>query len=566
MSPLKSNYIAHPYRLEDNSFSFKIMDENPIVNKKGKKIFHNYLTTGMKYCLFILLCLSALSGNTQDIDRLKFKADLLKSGEKAGEKFKILVGNVVFTQKNTKIYSDSAYFYDQRNFAEVFGHVRIKEGDSITITANKLEYDGDKKIAKLREDVVYRDPDMTLYTDYLDYNRMEHLAYYYDGGRLISDQSSITSDQGNYDNIAKFASFKDSVTLVMPDYTLTSDTLQYNTVTEVAYTKGPTKINMNDGTILNAMVGLEYNTNEKQSLFQVSEIETEDYILRGDELFFDDLKKFYTADSNVEMVAKEDNIIIYGDHGRYWREKGLTKVYGTPLMTKIVNEDTLYMSADTLVSIEDSIATKKRILAYNDVKIFKSNLQGIADSLSYHVSDSMLYFYNDPVLWSDENQISADSINVEIRNNRIDRMNTQINSFVVSVDTVGNFNQIKGRDMTAIFKDNKIDRVHVIGNGESIYYALEDDTVTIGMNRILCSNMLIRFKNSTVNKISFYTNPDARFIPPHEIQEPDTRLKGFAWREEERPEKEDVVKREITIPEIPGKINLTKRNFPEAGN
>ena len=120
-------------------------------------------------------------------------------------------------------------------------------------------------------------------------------------------------------------------------------------------------------------------------------------------------------------------------------------------------------------------------------------------------------------------------------------MNSRGNSFIVSRDTIGDFNQIKGRDMVANFRNSQIDKVNVLGNGESIYYALEKDTVMVGMNKIICSNMLIKFKEGQVNSISFYTNPDASFFPPHEILEPESKLKGFAWREEERPLKKDVV-------------------------
>ncbi len=476
---------------------------------------------------------------------LKSGGDYLESAERNGEKFQKLIGSpsnqVQFVQKTTRIFGDSVYYFKEKNVVEVFGHVKILEGDSITITGKKLNYDGNVKLAQLREEVVYKDPSMTIYTDYMDYDMPAKIAYYFNGGELINDDIRLTSSQGNYQTDIKFASFKDSVLLVSPEYTLESDTLQYNTVSQIAYTKGPTKVIMKDGTILNAKEGLEYKTQEKQSSFQVSVIETEDYILKGDELFFDDIKKFYTATTNVEMTSKDDNIIIYGDFGRYWRNEGLIKVYGHTLMKKEVNMDTLYMTADTLISIEDSIAAKKRILAYNNVKIFKTNLQGKSDSLAYHNLDSILYLYEDPVLWSDENQITADSINIEIINNAVERMNTTGNSFVVSQDTVQNFNQIKGRNMVAHFRNSKIDKVNVNGNGESIYYALEDDTVTVGMNKIICSDMLIKFKEAQIHTISFYTNPDASFFPPHEILEPDTRLSGFNWREEERPKKEEVI-------------------------
>jgi hypothetical protein len=148
--------------------------------------------------------------------------------------------------------------------------------------------------------------------------------------------------------------------------------------------------------------------------------------------------------------------------------------------------------------------------------------------------------YRQPILWSEGNQILADSINIQMVNNNIDRMNMTSNSFVISQDTIRNFNQVKGRNMIAHFRENKIDRVNVYGNGESIYYVLED-TLTMGMNKSLSSNMLIKFKDNKADRITFYTKPDASFIPPHEIKPPDTRLQGFQWHHKLRPTKEDVL-------------------------
>ena len=350
------------------------------LNKRFLVSFASNLMQSMKFNAIIILAVLLFLGSApllaQNKERviLKSGGDYLESAERDGEKFQKLIGSpsnqVQFVQKQTRIFGDSVYYFKDRNAVEVFGHVKILEGDSITITGKKLIYDGNIKLAQLREEVVYTDPTMVLYTDFLDYDMPGNIAYYFDGGRLVSDQSVLTSKRGNYETNIKLASFKDSVILVSPEYTLESDTLQYNTITDIAYTRGPTKVITSDGTVLNAKEGLEYKTREKQSVFQVSEIETEDYILKGDELFFDDIKKYYTATKNVEMIAKDDNIIISGDYGRYWRNLGVTKVYGHSLMKKIVNNDTLYLTADTLVSIEDSIAAKKRILAYNKVKIF----------------------------------------------------------------------------------------------------------------------------------------------------------------------------------------------------
>jgi hypothetical protein len=130
-------------------------------------------------------------------------------------------------------------------------------------------------------------------------------------------------------------------------------------------------------------------------------------------------------------------------------------------------------------------------------------------------------------------------------NNKIDKMYLKSNAFVISQDTIQNFNQLKGRSMTAYFNAaSKLDRIHVDGNGESIYFALdEEDNTMMGMNKMLCGRMVIKFLDNKVSTIRAITTPDAVFTPPHEIEEPSKRLKGFSWRIEEKPKRVDVMVR-----------------------
>jgi hypothetical protein len=97
--------------------------------------------------------------------------------------------------------------------------------------------------------------------------------------------------------------------------------------------------------------------------------------------------------------------------------------------------------------------------------------------------------------------------------------------------------------MTAEFGNNELKRVVVEGNGESLYFALDEKTNKLsGMNKIICSNIIIRFVEGRVNNLSFYVKPEANFIPPHELKEDDTQLSGFLWKADLRPAKKDVVK------------------------
>lgn len=477
--------------------------------------------------------------------KVKLKdADQLRGGRRGDERFERVIGNVVFVQNQTTIYCDSAHFYKKRNSVEAFGRVRITDGDSVTITAARLEYDGNTKKAKLRDDVVFNKlATATLYTDYLDYERPNSMAYYFNGGRLVDSVNVLTSNKGYYNVNSNLASFKKNVKVVNPDYTMLSDSLRYNSRTKIIFfvTK-TTVINKDSSTFV--YEGGEYNTRTKVSDIKSGLGESTEYTIAGDKYDGDAIRNIVKVRGNVVMTSKKENLIIYGQASDYFKNTGVTKVYNQAYVAKITEEnDTLFMTADTLVSIDSKDPQMKRLLAYHNVKIYKSDLQGIADSLEYRSADSTIYFYKKPILWTQGNQMTADSISMLIEKNSISRIYMVANSFVISQDTLFHFNQIKGRRMTAHLANSKINRVEVEGNGESIYYALDDKNLSLmGMNKIICSNITIRFKEGRVHNLSFYVKPEANFIPPHELKKEDRTLKGFEWKENQKPEKADVVK------------------------
>ena len=497
------------------------------------------------------------------------QADSLIGGLEGGERVDRLFGNIIFKQKQTTIYCDRAIFNKKKNTVEAYGNVKIIEGDSVVITSRKLTYDGNDRIAKLRENVVFeKKARATLYTDFLDYYRNQQQARYFNNGKLVDSINVLTSEKGYFNTYSNLASFKGDVVGTNPDYTIASDTMQYNVKTNIVYFLAPTTLTDEEGNVFDYNEG-QYNTNQRRSRLQSGIFETETYKISGDKIFLDNFRKSYHAKGNVVMVSKEESVIVEGDIGDFDKISGIAKVYGRPLMKKIMREDTLFLTADTLVSIDSEIEREKRLLAYHNVKIYKTDLRGKSDSLAYIPSDSIIYFYDDPVLWNAGNQITADSINITLSNNQIDKLNMKVKSFVISEDTLRQFNQIKGRNMTAFFEENKIDKVNVDGNGESLYYALDEtDTYLVGMNKILCSNMVIRFIENQVDNMSFYVKPDAKFIPPHELEAPEKTLKGFHWRIEEKPDKKDVLIRyfsdaepgmDIEIPDVrPLKASLEK--------
>jgi lipopolysaccharide export system protein LptA len=475
------------------------------------------------------------------------RADFVKGGKKGDERFQRVIGNVIFKQNKTTIYCDSAHFYKKRNVVEAYGHVHIVEGDSIDITGSRLDYDGNTKKAKLRNKVVFTKlATATLYTDNLDFSRQSNMAYYFSGGRLVDSINVLTSSRGYYNTTSNVASFKRNVVVKNPDYTMLSDSLRYNSRTKIIYfVKETTVINKDSSTFVYER-GI-YNTQTKETDVEQGTGESEDYTIEGNDYDLDGIRNIGKVRGNVVMKSKKENLLIYGQASDYFRNEGITKVYNNAYVAKVTEDnDTLFMSADTLVSIDNEDPAKKRLLAYHNVKIFKRDMQGTADSLEYRPSDSTIYFYKQPVLWSQGNQMTADSIRMLIEKNTISKIFLVANAFVISQDTLLNFNQIKGRRMTAELANSKINKVIVLGNGESLYFALDEKNQSfMGMNKIICSNITIRFKQGQVNNLSFYVQPDAQFIPPHELKKDDKVLKGFDWKEAQKPAREEVVKKPV---------------------
>ena len=496
------------------------------------------------FVFIFLLSLPMAAALAQQADKLQYESDMLEGGTKDGQQFKKLVGNVRFVQGKTTIYCDSAFAYDKTNSMEAFGHVRIVDlEDSVTITSERLLYDGNGRLARLRGNVVYEDDSVHLYTDNLDYDMVNKSATYFDGGKIVDGINTLESDKGTYDTEGKMMIFTDNVKMITPDYTLEAGNLVYNLITKIARTSSETTITTKDGKVLKSQQGSEFDTQRNTSLFYSGEVETESYYLKGDRLMFDNQLGAYTATGHVFVLGKKDEVIITGDRADFWQDQGLAKVYGNPLLKKAMNDDTLYLRADTLLSIDDSLEANKRLLAYHNVKIFKNDVQGKADSLAYFLADSVIRFYQDPVIRNQESQITADSIEVLVKNGNIDRMITNVNSFIISQDSTSNFNQIKGRKMIAYFDGSNIRNVDVTGNSESIYFIADEENPQklIGMNRIICSNMKIIFTDNQVSDIRFYTNPEGKFIPPHELKEDLKKLDGFNWRIDDRPRIEEIL-------------------------
>ena len=499
-------------------------------------------------CAFLLLAILASYSLVygQETEKVKFKADALEGEVVDGEACIKLCNNVVFTLKELTITAANALYYEKRKVIEAEGATKIVHHDGSVILADRLIYDEASQIAQLRGNVVYQSGETIFYTDHLDYNIKSKQGQFVGGGRLVEGDNVLTSETGSYNDLDKAATFEQQVKLVNRDYSVQCDKLHYNSVTKVARFKGkPSHIESRDGKQhLKTNEWGEYNTERRQSTFGKSKVETDQYIVEGALINADQAREEYKVTGHVRLFFKEDEVIVSGDYAELHKDKGMAKVYGNALMTKLLKEDKLYISADVFLSTENKTSEGKpdnTLTASKNVKLYKEDFQGKADSMVYKEAEEKVYFYGDTIFWSNNNQLTADEVYLVLQNKSLHELHMKTNVLLASEDELGNFNQLQGRDMVACFKDNKLAHIEVDGNAESIYFSLDDKKQLQGMNHLRCSHMRVGIEKEVIASIAFNTQPVAAFYPPHLIPEELKRLANFNWQISERPTKQEVV-------------------------
>lgn len=475
----------------------------------------------------------AQQSNTLDI----MSADLLEGA--IG--FERLIGSVQMKAQNSLIYCDSAHFFRETNQARLFGNVRIvDQTDPIQTKSAYAEYDGNTKIAKLRTNVVFTNQNTTLYTQSLDYDRSSNIAYYNNHGKVVDSVNVLTSKKGTYEvNIEKIT-FQEEVVLVNPDYTMKTGFLVYLTIPKTVETQGLTNVVSAEGNTLDAQKGTRYDTQQKHFQFFEGIVETENSRVKGEELFYDEPKAYYKGEKNVSILNKKRDVEVFGDEGQYWEDRRYSIINGNALVRKYFERDTLYLTSDSLISQDNEEDSAKYLLAFRSIQLIKSEISGLADSLVYNYTDSSIRLFQNPIIWNRSNQISADSMVFFIANEELERVFMKDKAFSITQDTLVNFNQMKGRSMMAYFKESKLSRLDVDGNGESLYFALEGDTLTQGINKTLSATIKMIFEDGVISKVNYGIKPDGSFTPVQKLSEESSRLEGFRWRIEEKPKLEDI--------------------------
>lgn len=511
------------------------------------------ITQALVCLMLVLLCVytpaNAQRKAPQKNVRIKIeRANFLRHDDKIGKNTQSLNGNVLLSHAKTLLYCDSAYMYNDSNTVIAYGSIHIIQNDSIHLYGDKLTYLGNDNLAKIRENVRANKGDTWLYADYLDYDRLQDKAYFYDGGKVVNKDNVLTSKNGIYYPNTNNVYFKDDVVGTSPRYTLNSDTLLYNTQSEIITILGPTTILNSDSTLIESTHGWYNTKTDYARLLDYSTISKKTYSLTGQEINYNKPTGEAEVNTGMILVDSVDNVTLKGNYGKYneiTQEAFATK-HATLL--HVYRMDTLYAHADTfhIVPLGD---TSRLIKSYHRVKFFRADLQGRCDSLVFDFRDSIGTMYKAPILWGQGNQMTAQEIKLYTREQVLYKTDLIEAAFCISpeADSSG-YNQVKGKLMTGHIKNNDLYRIDVSGNGQTIYYP-HDDATLIGINRAESADMSIYLKERKIKNITMRVSPSGNINPPLLLGEEDCKLKGFRWLEEYRPKTKEEIYLETPIPD-----------------
>lgn len=512
----------------------------------------------VKWKLLILFILISFFSFSQDKKRVEIlRAGSLEASENIAANAQRLVDSVLISHKNILMWCDSAYTYTGTNRVDAFGRVHIKQDDTLHLYANKVFYDGDISFARAWGDVKLINKSTTIYTDTLDYDLAANISYYDDKGKIIDSTTTITSEIGRYHvNDDMLYLFKDVVAL-NEKFTLNSDTVSYNTETKRIFITGPTTIKDSANTLYAENGWYDSNTGEAE-LLKKPVISNETQNIAANYIRYNKENKSGKALGSVRITDLENSSIITGNIAEYNDLLETALVTDSAVYMNYDEKDTLFLHADTLRSMPDTVPDEKIIFGYHKVRFFRTDLQGLCDSMVYFTRDSLIQLYKSPVIWSDIHQLTADLIEMRQFQNAPDELHLSKNSFIISKQDSNMYDQIKGKEMVGYIINNKLNNIEVDGNGQTLYYAREKEEI-IGLNRAESSKISIRFKEGKINTISFLSAPEGELKPLAELKEEDKKLKDFDWKIQLRPlSKYDIFERKPLKEEEPAQETTEK--------
>ncbi len=489
--------------------------------------------------LFLLITIPRLQAQEKKYITI-LNSDITERFEETASDYYKLKGNIQLEHDGMILFCDSAYLYESLNKFEAFGSVILNQGDSVRLASDSLFYDGDTQLSNALGNVTLKHDSILLVSKELHYDLKHSLAYYNKYGTIYNRMDTLSSRSATYYMDKNLINFSEQVDVRNSEYTVESENMTYLSKTLELFFSEYTHLK-NDSLDLYFQKGY-YNRRLEiaDCKGQVKAIKAPRSLF-ADSIHLDKTKNRIEAFKNITITDSLQKLEITGDKAILNKKDFTGEITESPIAKQFQDTDTFYLKAKTLYTFKE--ADYWNLHAYNDVKFLKKDIQGIALILKYNQKDGYIELFNQPVLWSGESQISADSIKISMVENDIDSLFLDQNVFIIQeVDTAENYySQIKGRHLRGKFNKSVLERIHILGNAESKYYVINKFNEAEGLNFIQCSGINMTMIDGKIHKVDFLQQPNGEYIPIHDLSPQEKFLKKFKWNPDSRPNRNDFI-------------------------
>lgn len=461
------------------------------------------------------------------------------------DSFMIVAGNVKFTKGPMTMKCDSAHFFPATESFDAFGNVFMEQGDTLFIYADELNYRAPERMAYLYADhgkkVRMINRDVTLETDEFTYDMGIEIGYYTTGGVLYDRQNRLVSREGEYIPSTKDANFYNDVHLTSlgkaDTLVIFSDSLFYNTDTHIARLNSPSEI-INKRGVIYTSDGLYDTALDTAALYLRSRVHSpEGRDLTADTIYYNRVTGVGECFGNMIMTDSARQAALLSDYGFFNQATDSAYATGRLLIKEYSQGDTLYLHAGqlnayrildtvTIAAIPaDTIAGTPEIPAtfridttnvadiWPRVRFFRSDMQGVCDSMRATRADTTLRMYRNPVVWSEERQIFGNLIELHMNDSTIDEARLPEYGFTSQRIYGDYYDQLAGKEMIARFEDGELKQLDINGNVELIMYPEEADSTINKMVSAQSSFMKAIFSGRTTELIKMWPETTGKATP-----------------------------------------------------
>lgn len=461
------------------------------------------------------------------------------------DSFMIVTGNVKFTKGPMIMTCDSAHYFAASESFDAFGNIVMEQGDTLFIYADELNYRGPEQVCYL-----YAEPgnkvrlinrDVTLETDEFVYDLAINLGYYTVGGVLFDQQNRLVSREGEYDPTRKEANFYLDVHLTSNGRSDTlvifSDTLHYNTTTHIAELTSPSEIINRRGTIYTSD-GLYDTDMDTAVLYRRSTVKTPTgRSVTADSIYYDRRIGIGECFGDMVLLDSARQASLAADYGFFNQMTDSAYAVGNLLIKEYSQGDTLYLHGGQLNayrvidSVEVAAVPADTVLGtpareayfradtsnvadvWPRVRFYRSDMQGVCDSMRVTSADTTMRMYIAPVVWSEERQIFGNLIEIHMNDSTIDEARLPDFGFCSQRIVDDYYSQLSGKEMLAKFEDGEISRLDISGNVEFILFPEESDSTFNKMVTATSSFLTAKFRGRTTEYVKMWPETSGKVTP-----------------------------------------------------